>query len=125
MNYLTKNPLCLGLDPGIGNTGWALVRRTATGYQLTDSGVITTASTTPLGKTLGSALRQTSRDIENVYAGYSKHRERLFQPQYLIVYLDGFSYRNCRTRQRTGGHPYTPNQASNGEVRSHRLRHRV
>ena len=52
MQYLTKNPLCLGLDPGIGNTGWALVRRTATGYQLTDSGVITTASTTPLGKRL-------------------------------------------------------------------------
>ena len=52
MQYLTKNPLCLGLDPGIGNTGWASVRRTATGYRLTDSGIITTAATTPLGKRL-------------------------------------------------------------------------
>ena len=52
MQYLTKNPLSLGLDPGIGNTGWSLVRRTSTGYRRTDSGVITTAAATSLGKRL-------------------------------------------------------------------------
>ena len=52
MHYITKHPLCLGLDPGIGNTGWALVRRTATGYRLTDSGVISTCPSASLGKRL-------------------------------------------------------------------------
>ena len=52
MHYITKHPLCLGLDPGIGNTGWALVRRTATGYRLIDSGVITTLPRLSLGKRL-------------------------------------------------------------------------
>ena len=52
MKYITKHPLCLGIDPGIGNTGWALVRRTATGYRLTDSGVITTLPRLSLGKRL-------------------------------------------------------------------------
>ena len=52
MAYHTKHPLSLGIDPGIGNTGWALVRRTATGYRLTDSGIITTPANTPLGKRL-------------------------------------------------------------------------
>ena len=27
MKYHTKPPLSLGIDPGIGNTGWALVNR--------------------------------------------------------------------------------------------------
>ena len=52
MNSLTKNQLCLGIDPGIASTGWGIVKRTATGYRLTDSGVITTASTATLGKRL-------------------------------------------------------------------------
>ena len=52
MNYTTKHPLSLGLDPGIGNTGWALVRRTATGYRLIDSGMITTCPSKSLGKRL-------------------------------------------------------------------------
>jgi len=30
--------IALGIDPGIGNTGYAVVRRTATGYQLLSSG---------------------------------------------------------------------------------------
>lgn len=52
MKYQTKNPRCLGLDPGIGNTGWAVVRYTPNGYRLTDSGVITTVLKTSLGNRL-------------------------------------------------------------------------
>ena len=52
MNYLTRNQLCLGIDPGIASTGWGIVKRTATGYRLTDSGVITTCPSAALGNRL-------------------------------------------------------------------------
>ena len=42
----------MGLDPGIGNTGFAFVQRTASGYQLLDSGYRTTSTTDPLCKRL-------------------------------------------------------------------------
>ena len=44
----------LGIDPGIGNTGWALVRRTATGYQLLDSGYRETSKKALFGDRLDS-----------------------------------------------------------------------
>ena len=41
--------LALGLDPGIGNCGYALVQRFLNRYQLLHSGVIYTSPRTPLG----------------------------------------------------------------------------
>ena len=52
MKHQRKKPLCLGLDPGIENTGWAAVQRTATGFRYVDSGVITTVLKTSLGNRL-------------------------------------------------------------------------
>ena len=44
--YQTKSKRCLGIDPGIGNTGWAIVGRTARGkFSVLDAGVITTPKT--------------------------------------------------------------------------------
>ena len=42
----------LGIDPGIGNTGWAIVKHTAGKYQYVDSGVILTRAHAPIGKRL-------------------------------------------------------------------------
>ena len=39
----------LGIDPGIGNTGWAVLQRTASGYELIDSGYRTTPSKAMFG----------------------------------------------------------------------------
>jgi Holliday junction resolvasome RuvABC endonuclease subunit len=41
--------IVLGLDPGIGNTGYALVQRFLNGYQLLQSGIIYTSPRAPLG----------------------------------------------------------------------------
>ena len=38
MNYQTKYKRGLGLDPGIANTGWAVVMKTARGYRLVADG---------------------------------------------------------------------------------------
>ena len=42
----------IGIDPGIGNTGYACVKRHASGYTLIDSGAITTSTKDPLGRRL-------------------------------------------------------------------------
>ena len=44
----------LGLDPGLANTGWACVRRTASGYQLINSGYQTTSTKASFGDRLDS-----------------------------------------------------------------------
>lgn len=44
----------LGIDPGIGNTGWAIVYRTATGYRLVDSGYRETPTKSTFGDRLDS-----------------------------------------------------------------------
>lgn len=51
--YQTKSKRCLGIDPGISNTGWAIVGRTARGkFSVLDAGVITTPKTEPEAKRL-------------------------------------------------------------------------
>lgn len=52
MQKPSQHPRCLGIDPGIANTGWALVEKTTQGYNLSDSGVITTVLRTSLGDRL-------------------------------------------------------------------------
>ena len=47
-----KNKLVIGIDPGIASTGWAVVKRLTTKYQLLDSGLIVTPPRTPLRKRL-------------------------------------------------------------------------
>ena len=96
MNYLTKNPLCLGIDPGIGNTGWAAVRRTATGYRLRDSGVICTVPHAPLGYCLNHHY-EAVRELLTEHSPPCVYRERFFQSQHLIMHLNGFSDSNCGT----------------------------
>ena len=44
--------LALGIDPGIGNTGWAFVKRTSVGYQLITSGYTETSKSLSLGERL-------------------------------------------------------------------------
>ena len=73
------------------------------------------------GQSLRSALRPSTRDFENAHTGPGEHRERFFQSQHLIAHLDGFSDRDCRTRQRTGWYPCPPNQSPKTQNRSNRL----
>ena len=49
---MKRKNTAFGIDPGIGNTGWALVERLPSGYCLLHSGVICTAARTPIGKRL-------------------------------------------------------------------------
>ena len=42
----------LGIDPGIGNTGWSVVKRTAGKYHYVESGVILTRAHAPIGNRL-------------------------------------------------------------------------
>ena len=44
----------LGIDPGIGNTGWAIVKRAPSGYQLVRSGYSKTSTKEPFGERLDS-----------------------------------------------------------------------
>ena len=44
--------IAMGLDPGIGNTGYAIVKRTSTGYELLDSGYRETSTKATLGDRL-------------------------------------------------------------------------
>ena len=44
MKYKTNSKLCLGIDPGIAHTGWAVVVRSARGYSLIADGLIQTQS---------------------------------------------------------------------------------
>ena len=48
----TVHRLALGLDPGTGQTGYAIVKRSPNRYVLLHSGVIYTPTGTPLGSRL-------------------------------------------------------------------------
>lgn len=48
----TKRNLCLGVDPGIASTGWGIVQRKPTGFQLIGSGVQNTKAILPIGTRL-------------------------------------------------------------------------
>lgn len=52
MRYKTKSQRCLGIDPGIANTGFAVVQKSKSGYTLVSEGLITTDSKTPTGERL-------------------------------------------------------------------------
>ncbi|MCG9133856.1 crossover junction endodeoxyribonuclease RuvC [Candidatus Poribacteria bacterium] len=47
MRYKTNALRCLGIDPGIANTGYAVVVRSARGYQLVTDGLIKTQPSEP------------------------------------------------------------------------------
>ena len=44
------NSIVLGIDPGISNTGWAVVKHAAGKYRYVDSCVILTHAHAPIGK---------------------------------------------------------------------------
>ena len=46
------NSIVLGIDPGISNTGWAVVKHAAGKYRYVDSCVILTHAHAPIGKRL-------------------------------------------------------------------------
>ncbi len=52
MNYQTKNKRVLGIDPGIANTGWAVVVKSSRGYRLIGDGLIQTDSKASTGDRL-------------------------------------------------------------------------
>lgn len=53
--YQTKSQRCLGIDPGIGNTGWAVVAQNQRGkYTLIDSGVSQTCAKRSDGERLAA-----------------------------------------------------------------------
>ena len=122
MHYITKHPLCLGLDPGIGNTGWALVRRTATGYRLIDSGVITTLPRISLGKRLDQHFTRLHEILKNLHARSGCDRGSVFQSQYQQLYLDGFCDSDRRTIIFSSGYTCRAGETANRQVRSDRLR---
>ena len=53
--YTTTSQRCLGIDPGIGNTGWAVVAKSKRGqYTLIDSGVSQTSAKLSDGRRLAA-----------------------------------------------------------------------
>lgn len=52
MEYKTNSVRCLGIDPGIANTGWAVVVKSKNGYRLTADGLIQTDSKASTGDRL-------------------------------------------------------------------------
>lgn len=63
MRYTTKNKRCLGIDPGIANTGYAVVQKGKSGYNLVAEGLITTDSKTPTGERLLRIYQTLSENI--------------------------------------------------------------
>ena len=61
MHYKTKNKRCLGIDPGIGNCGWAVVQMNGGKYKLIDKGTIRTKPKT-----------EQPHRLETIYAGVSE-----------------------------------------------------
>ena len=59
--YQRKSVRCLGVDPGIANTGWAIVGRTARGkLSVLDAGIITTPKTDSESQRALSIYREVS-----------------------------------------------------------------
>ena len=50
MKYKTKGVRCLGVDPGIAHTGYAVVQKTVADYRLVTSDLVRTASSDTLGQ---------------------------------------------------------------------------
>ena len=50
MRYKTKSVRCLGIDPGIANTGWAVVAKSSHGYTLIADGRIQTPASESTGE---------------------------------------------------------------------------
>ena len=52
MGYKTKSGRCLGIDPGIANTGWSVVVKSSRSYRLVADGLIKTDSKASTGERL-------------------------------------------------------------------------
>ena len=52
MTYKTKSVRCLGIDPGIAHTGWAVVVKSQNGYRLVSDGLIKTDASLSTGDRL-------------------------------------------------------------------------
>ena len=49
--------IVIGVDPGIANTGWAVIQGSGVAIRRLDSGVIKSKSTTPTGRRLNNILK--------------------------------------------------------------------
>lgn len=90
MPYKTNSVRCLGIDPGIANTGWAVVVKTARGYRLVADGLIQTQSKT----STGDRLLTLYKSISDVVATHLPDR---------IAIERCFHNRNVSSSQSTGG----------------------
>ena len=63
MQYQTKNKRVLGIDPGIANTGWAVVVKSARGYRLVADGLIQTDASEPTGERLLTLYKAISEAV--------------------------------------------------------------
>lgn len=63
MPYKTNSVRCLGIDPGIANTGWAVVVKTARGYRLLADGLIQTDSRQQTGDRLLTLYKSISEVV--------------------------------------------------------------
>lgn len=65
MKYQTKNKRVLGIDPGIANTGWAVVVKCQKGYRLVSDGLIKTDASEPTGDRLLVIYKQISEVVQH------------------------------------------------------------
>ena len=63
MEYKTKSVRCLGIDPGIANTGWAVVVKSKNGYRLLADGLIQTDSSMSTGDRLLAIYKSISEVV--------------------------------------------------------------
>lgn len=63
MNYQTKSRLALGIDPGIANTGYAIVSRTSRKFRVIESGCIKTKAADPTPQRLNEIFKAVSEVV--------------------------------------------------------------
>lgn len=117
-----SNPLALGLDPGIGRTGYAIVQRLANRYIPRFRRDLHLAKSLAW-RTVGDTLHDNSSNAHGTQPRTGVYRERLFQQEYLQLYLNGERHSRRRTRRRASECPDAIGQASNCEICCHRDRY--
>lgn len=89
MKYQTKSKRCLGIDPGIANTGWAVVVRSRGKYRLLSDGLIKT----DVSESTGTRLLKIYQSLSEIVAT---------QTPDVIVVERCYHNRNISSSQSTG-----------------------
>ena len=120
--YITQNrtPICLGIDPGIGNTGWGVVQRLPSGYQLVGFGVIHTPANAPIGERLNTCYA-TIRELITEHGPHLVSIKNVFFNRNISSCISTASVMgDCGAGKHTGGSPNATNQTAGSQIRSHR-----